>query len=279
MKKNVSVIISLLAILIIALTVSAQTVTPIDFNSFQGTGFDNPAAAGNLDSDNWSITGLSDGDCTFGATCTTGDFARGTDYNGTSTGGVYAFDVSGGAGTDYILGMQPAGSDFTPGTLYLRVQNTTGVTIADIYTSYEFWYNNDQPRSNSLVFSMATSADGDCAAATYGPDIDSLATPGTADAGSWTLSATNTNTAAGINLANNEYVCLRWVSDDISGSGSRDEFGIDDVEVRIGGPTAVSLQSFNAKQVTNWAWLPAICLVLALGLVIVRKNGRFSVQK
>jgi hypothetical protein len=268
MKKNISAVIALLAVLIITLTVSAQAVTPIDFNSFQGTGFNSSAAVGQLDSDNWSITGLSDG-----------DFARGRDDHGTTTGGVYAFDVTGGTGTDYILGIQPGSSDFTPGTLYLRVQNTTGSTVSNVYTSYEFWYNNDQPRSNSLIFSIAASADGDCVTAAYGTDIDTLATPEVVDDNFWTLASTNTNTASGINVADNDYVCLRWESDDISGSGSRDEIGIDDVEVRIGGPTAVSLQSFNAQQTTNWAWLPAIALVLIIGLAVVWKNGRFTVQK
>ncbi|MBN1217568.1 MAG: hypothetical protein JXM69_01465, partial [Anaerolineae bacterium] len=122
-----------------------------EFTGFTGSGFDPNPGVGQLDSDIWSVTGLSDGDLLFGDSQTTGDFARGPSAGGVTTGGVYAFDVGGNT----ILGVQPGGTDFTPGEIILRLQNNTGSTITQLDVSYDIWYRNDQPRANSLNFSYS----------------------------------------------------------------------------------------------------------------------------
>ncbi|NBD36582.1 MAG: hypothetical protein GVY30_11375, partial [Chloroflexi bacterium] len=125
-KKIVSAIAGL-ALLVMVTSIVLAAWTPEDFNTFDGSGFAPSPAAGQLDSDAWSVTGLSDGDVGFGDTCSGDvDCARGPSTGGVSTGGVYAFDVGSG---DYILGIQPGGSDFTPGEFILKVQNTTGSTL------------------------------------------------------------------------------------------------------------------------------------------------------
>ncbi|MBK9195231.1 MAG: hypothetical protein IPO17_09645 [Flavobacteriales bacterium] len=45
------------------------------------------------------------------------------------------------------FGIQPGGGDWAPGTLTLRAQNNTGVTITDVDVAYELWVRNDQGRS------------------------------------------------------------------------------------------------------------------------------------
>ena len=64
-----------------ALTASAADLTgttqTIDFTGFDGSGFAPAPAAGQLDSDDWRVTGFSAGSGTFGGTHTTNDFARG----------------------------------------------------------------------------------------------------------------------------------------------------------------------------------------------------------
>jgi hypothetical protein len=62
----------------------------IDFSGFMGSGFAPDPAADQLDSDTWSVTGLSDGDVEFGGSGLSGDFARGSTTGGVTTGGVYA---------------------------------------------------------------------------------------------------------------------------------------------------------------------------------------------
>jgi hypothetical protein len=126
--KGIGVVFLLIALSETMTPVFADTppYTPEGFDSFAGTGFAPSPAAGQLDSDTWALNGLSDGDTAWGGTYTTGDYARGIDEDGASTGGIYAFDVVSGAGTDYILGVQPTDADFTPGAIYLRLH----VTIA-----------------------------------------------------------------------------------------------------------------------------------------------------
>ena len=80
-----------------------------DFNEFNGSGFSPSPAVGQLDSDVWAISGLSDGTLDFGGTAATGDFARGLSTGNVTTGGIYAFDAG---SLNIILGAQPTSTDF-----------------------------------------------------------------------------------------------------------------------------------------------------------------------
>jgi len=195
-----------------------------DFETFTGGGFAPNPAAGQLDSDWWAITGLTDGDLLFGDTQTTGDFARGQSTGGVGTGGLYAFDVGGG---NTILGVQPTGGDFTPGEFILRLQNSSGVTVTQLQIAYNIWYNNDQPRSNSLSFAYSLDNVG------YTPvaALD-FTTPPAADGLGWqTVPLSTTITGLTIPISNVFY--LKWTGDDLSGSGSRDEYGLDNIQVSL----------------------------------------------
>ncbi len=108
---------------------AGSTVT-VDFAGYAGLGLASVPASGQLDSDTWSLSGLSDGDTSWGLTYASGDFARGASAGGVSTGGVYAFYAAGSA--DPALGMQPTESDLTPGSATLRVRNDTGATLARV---------------------------------------------------------------------------------------------------------------------------------------------------
>jgi hypothetical protein len=103
-----------------ALSGSAQVSIPaagvpvlVDFSGFAGTGFQPVPDPGQLDSDDWALTGMSDGVLNFGGTFTTGDFARGITAGAVSSGGLYALDRSGDIG----LMIQPTGSDWNPGSI------------------------------------------------------------------------------------------------------------------------------------------------------------------
>jgi len=196
-----------------------------DFDSFNGSGFAPSPALGQLDSDTWSTTGWSNGDLDFGETETTAmtDFTRGTDSNSVTTGGVYAFDIGTG---DFTLGAQPGGSDFTPGDFRLALVNDTGTTITSLTLSYSIAVYNDQARGNSFNFS-------------YGSDNVSYAsissldfTSGEAADGSPTWVTTTRNaTIAGLSIASGSNYYFKWEGGDVSGSGNRDQFGLNDVIV------------------------------------------------
>ena len=194
------------------------------FDDFLGGGFAPDPAAGQLDSDFWRVTGLSDGDGAFGGTFTTGDFARGVSAGGETTGGIWGFGLGGG---NTGLGVQPAGSDFTPGTIELRWINDSGAALGALAAIYDLWANNDQTRANGLAFSFST--DG----STF-TDIPALAytSAEAADANGFQLVGDDlTAELQNVVLAPGEALYLRWQGDDVSGAGSRDEFALDDVRI------------------------------------------------
>ncbi len=198
-----------------------------DFEHFDGSGFAPDPEDGQLDSDIWIVTGLSEGDLDFGDEDKTGDYARGTSDGGVTTGGVYAFTFNvSDAITNTILGIQPTEPDWTPGTFDLRIKNTTAMIITELDVSYSIWVLNNEGRANSLNFS-------------YSPDNSDYTevvaldytSPITADTPSTWESITRTTTITGIVIPQDSHFYLRWEGDDVGGSGSRDEMGIDDVQV------------------------------------------------
>ena len=193
-----------------------------DFNTFTGSGFAPEPNDGQLDSDAWSITGLSDGELNFGASATSGDFARGTSTGGVTTGGIYAFEVESG---NSILGVQPTGSDFTPGEFILKLQNDGDTTVTEVDVDYIIYFLNNATRANSLNFSY--SEDGDLFTSVN--DLD-FTTPEAADTLDW-QSEDKSTTISGLDIAPDEFLFLKWTGDDVSGGGSRDEYGIDDIQV------------------------------------------------
>ena len=193
-----------------------------DFNTFTGSGFTPNPGAGQLDSDAWSVTGLSDGDLTFGGTQISGDFARGSSTGGVSTGGIYGFEVEPG---NNILGVQPTGSDFTPGEFVLKLQNDGTSTVTEVDVDYVIRFLNDQGRANSLNFSY--SEDGN--SFTDLSDLD-FTTPESSDSSGW-QSVDRSATLTGLDIAPEEFFFLKWTGNDVSGGGSRDEYGIDDIQV------------------------------------------------
>jgi predicted extracellular nuclease/2',3'-cyclic-nucleotide 2'-phosphodiesterase (5'-nucleotidase family) len=194
-----------------------------NFNTFTGSGFAPIPSLGQLDSDLWIISGLSDGRMTYGDTRTSsGDFAGGQTSNRVTTGGVYAFSIASG---NNAFGVQPAADDFTPGAITLRLQNVTNSLVDSITLSYIIRFRNDQNRANSLNFSY--SRDGNSFTAVSSLDF---ITPGNLDSSGW-QSVTRSITLSGLSIAANSNFFLRWTGDDVSGSGNRDEYAIDDIAV------------------------------------------------
>ncbi|MBP6575080.1 MAG: lamin tail domain-containing protein, partial [Flavobacteriales bacterium] len=219
----------------VAITFDA-TLSGVCEGTYAGSGFEGTPATGRLDSDGWAATGWSNGALAFGGTQTTAntDYTRGTTPNAQTTGGFYAFTNANIGSSSF--GIQPGGGDWAPGTLTLRAQNNTGVTITDVDVAYELWVRNDQGRSNSFNFSWSTDD------VLYTPvgalDFTSTAT---LDALGFQLN-TRITTIAGQSIAPGAFFYLRWSGADVGGSGSRDEFALDDITVEMtgaGAPTPV----------------------------------------
>lgn len=197
--------------------------------AFAGAGFEpNPTTSGRLNSNAWAVTGWSDGNLAFGATNTTGDYARGATTSAVTTGGMYAYTGSPASSSNPTLMMQPGGSDWAPGTLTLRIQNNGTSNITNFTISYNIYVRNDQGRSNSFNFSHST----DNTTYTNVPSLD-YTSPATADGSGWVLvgTAPSRSTSIPVSIAPGDFFYIRWMGADVGGSGARDEFGLDDINI------------------------------------------------
>lgn len=205
----------------------------IDFTGFAGAGFQPGGGAGMLNSNEWSVTGFSEGAVDFGATATTGDFARGSTMGLVTSGGVYGVDIAGNQG----LMVQPTADDFTPGSFILKIENNTGVDVTEIAIAYTIYVLNDQNRSNS--FNLSVSYDN----ITYTPitAVD-YTSPDVMDFTPYVVpKATN---ITGLDFPDGTVMYLSWTGDDVGGAGSRDEFALDDVSITAIEGAPVSLATF-----------------------------------
>ncbi len=233
-------------------------VTTIDFTGFTGGGFTSSPSASQLDSDNWAITGFDDGSLIFGGTRTTGDYARGSVTAAVpTTGGIYAF-TSGGA--SHLL-IQPGGDDFTPGTITLRLKNTATTNLTAFKVAYDLLVRNDQGRSNS--FNLSWSTDNSTYTSVPSRAFTSVAA---ADANGLVV-VTNPATStffevSGLAVAPDSFIYIRWSGDDAGGTGSRDEFALDNIQVDPtfavgGGGNSISLTTLAAEYVQLFNTLPS----------------------
>ena len=203
--------------------------TPIyseNFTGFTGSGFTANPGAGQLDSDFFRVTGLSDGKGTFGGDHTAGDFARGSSDGGVSTGGIYVFDVSNGAAvSDTALGVQQTGLDLTPGDISLRLMNQSSSVINLLEIQFDIYELNNEGRSSSLSFEYAVGDE-----SSYNPLLFFTSSGAENSSASW-LKTVQSVSLTSLNWAPMEALFLRWSLDDAGGSGSRDELAIDNIYV------------------------------------------------
>lgn len=195
----------------------------IRFDNWAGTGFAPGDEMGRLDSRAWIVSGLTDGAMDFGDTKLGGDFGRGESAGRVTSGGVYAFKPS---DSIRLLGFQPTGTDLAPGSVTLRVQVPDGGFLSAIGVAYDLWYMNDQGRSTSVE--MEWSIDG---VAFQPMDGGTIATPAAADTEpTWTHKQAIGTAVLGSG-SNISYLYIRWNMKDNGGSGSRDEWGLEEVRV------------------------------------------------
>ncbi|TXD81346.1 T9SS type A sorting domain-containing protein [Subsaximicrobium wynnwilliamsii] len=218
------------------------TVPGVNNGTFTGTGIVKTPANGQLDSDAWQTSGMSDGPTGFALNFTTGDYARGTSTGAVTTGGFYSFEV---APSNYALGVQATDDDFTPGTVVLKTKNNTGSTVTKFIVQYKVYVYNDQNNSNSLNF--AYSNNNTSYTGVTGLNFTSPSTASTTP--SWEF-VTRTAVIDGINIPNGSFFYLRWRGNDVSGTGARDEFAIDDIQLNFQ-PVTLTTYTYD-----NSIWTP-----------------------
>ncbi|MEO4005769.1 lamin tail domain-containing protein [Flavobacterium sp. CAU 1735] len=150
-----------------------------------------------------------------------------TSYNGTAVDNAMTVGnatSNGGANYNYgsKIGILGSGSAFVPGSIVLRLTNTTGKSNLKI--SYDVIKIREQARSNSFDLEISTtSATSGFTAVSGGAYASGTLAEGTV------TNYTNIDLSAIDNNSGN--VWIRWKYDEISGSGSRDGIALDNVVV------------------------------------------------
>lgn len=253
----------------------SATVSGVSNGAFTGTGFQATPTAGQLDSDAWASTGMSDGPLAFGGARTIGDYARGAVNAAQSTGGFYAYTGAPQSAANPCLMIQPAGSDFAPGTLTLRIQNNGTAFINQMVVSYDLFVRNDQARASSFNFSYSSDN------TTYTPVAAlNYTSIEVADALGWVQvgsSPSRSTTITGLSVAPGDFFYIRWNSADVSGANNRDEFGLDNIALTatfglpsfpvitsdlnasgfVGSPFSYTITAINAPTSFNATGMPA----------------------
>ncbi|WP_121667685.1 T9SS type A sorting domain-containing protein [Mesonia aquimarina] len=216
------------------------TIPNVNNGKFTGNGLKSNPATGALDSDTFKIEGFSSSPIPFGGDYTTlPKLSSGVSSGGVSeaNSGLYAFTVSNG---NNALGVQSSGGtdDFNPGKIIFRFQNITGSTITSLSISYKVYVYNDQARSTRVDFYHGDAENN----LTQEANLE-FATPENADADvQWKSTYLKTD-LENLSIQDDEVYYLVWNSEDnlVSGSGARDEFAIDDIEL-IANPTSLTSQ-------------------------------------
>ncbi|RZJ73314.1 choice-of-anchor D domain-containing protein [Flavobacterium sp.] len=244
------------------LTEAVPTVT-IDFSAsmptsvgtspgtaYKAAGFSpNPTVAGRLNSNAWDVRGFDFGTLGFGGTQTVDDFGRGQITAPVLTGGLYAYTELPGTVANPAFMVQPAATDFNPGSIVLRVRNNGTTNMTQLSVSYNLFIRNDEGRANSFNFSHSN----DDVVYQAVPTLDYIS-PEAPDAFQWTavgVSPARSTIITGINVAPGQYYYLRWTSEDVSGTGDRDEFGLDDIVISgTYGPAAPEINVRGVSGIT-----------------------------
>lgn len=214
---------------VVATTLGSAVFFREDFKGFSAAGFDSAPGAGQLDSDVWIAGGFNGGSGTmdFGDGRASGtDFGQGvSNGGGVTAAGIYAFDFT-APYTNRCLGVQPTASDFTEGFFEFRV---AAGGLNDFYVAYDLLALNNEGRSSDIRVYYGVSTGAGATAPTYPGDYTSISTWTTTEASDGSVEINLQNSTFTQAIPAGENLHIRFVSDDVGGSGDRDELGIDNV--------------------------------------------------
>ena len=224
--------------------------------TFDASGISTTPASGDLDEDgvhiNDDMPGAADVAASFGAGTTTNSNFQGNSTGGVTTGAVYAFDVGGG---NTVFGIQPSSSAWgdqpsDDGHVVFKIDNNSGITLTAFRINYLIYELNNEGRTTTIESYFTT----DVATPNYGVAQATYTTKEIADGSpAWILAANGDYVVSGLNVPNGSSVYLRfYVFDGPLGGGSRDEIGIDNINITGASDVSllpVELSRFDVKVV------------------------------
>ncbi|HEX9981387.1 MAG TPA: choice-of-anchor D domain-containing protein [Flavobacterium sp.] len=206
---------------------SASMQSTVGYGAFVGTGFSPTAVTGRLNSAAWETKGWQNGDLLFGASMVNPAHARGAVAGAAITEGIYAYTDAPASVANPALMFQPGPGDFAPGTIALKIKNNGTANMTQLEVSYNIYVRNDEDMSSSFNFSHSP----DNVVYESEPTMD-YNSPEVQDAFQWTLvdiAPSRHFIVTGINVPPGGFYYVRWSCEDVSGTGNRDEFGLDDI--------------------------------------------------
>lgn len=216
------------------LSISSSGTTTIDFDNtisnvnngtYAGTGITTSPSTGQLNSNAFAVSGLTQGTLLFGGSQTSGHFSRGTSSGGENPTGLYAFNVA-SSGTDYAFGIQTSAGQMTPGEVTFQLINNTGSAIT-LQVGYDIYEYNDQNYSTTINFSHSA----DNSTYTSESSLQHTTTQSKTNSPAWVSTSKNISLSS-VTIANGSSYYLKWTIDDGAGSGSnRDEIALDNISI------------------------------------------------
>lgn len=206
-----------------------QNVPGVVNTRFGALGMSPAPTVGQLDSDAWAFYGVGNNTnvLDFGQTNPADlAYSRGGSAGGVVSNGIYAFGVSAG---DTILGFQPTGAALNPGQIRFKFVNNTGFAVDRIEISFDAYVFNDAPRSSVITFF-------------YSPDninfnplpSAEFLSPEPADAvPAWVATPKTATVNLGTPIPNGGEYYLMWSTADVAGAGTRDEMGLDNINITL----------------------------------------------
>lgn len=179
---------------------------------------------GELDSDGWLLDPNNDPT----------DF-KGQDDGAVGSGGWYAFDLGGG---NYSLGVQPT-SGFNDHSMTLMVMNNSGQSVTALNIAFKLYANSPQGRNATISYSGASGTNNSGSETT-----DNILTTGTTTASTW-LYIDHSLNITGLSIPSGGTYTFTWSSDRGTGSGSADEWALDDIVV------SAPIPSCNVTNITT----------------------------
>ena len=190
--------------------------------SSNGTGImGDPAGTGALEAMAWAI--VPDGASALATATFPGNSNAG--FNtltaaGQAAYGWGAWDLN----NNHALAILPASNAASPGSITLRINNNTGLSLTTLAISYKVGAYNDKDRANAIGFYYSED------------NINYIEAPQLAYVSAeladnqWDT-VTKTLSLTGLDWQDTACFYLRWFFQDVSGSGLRDEFLLDDITV------------------------------------------------
>jgi cysteine-rich repeat protein len=261
-----------LALADISITTSGATV---NFTGYTGAvGFSPTPATGGLSSNDWAISGFSDGDLNFGSTNTALDYRRGATNPGTENG-LYAWSAT----TGPMFGILPSDSEFSPGVVTARFKSAVNHPLPKIQVTYDVLAWNNTAISSTVKFSW--SLNGSTFTAVGGALDYASPAAATTPVGSTAWVATNKTTTLTFNtpLAQDDLLYLRWTIDDASATaGDRDQLGLDNIVLTLpvgcgNGVNEGSPEECDDGNTSNADACLNTCMIAACGDGFVRTSG------